>query len=238
MIVNRDPKARGPFTAFAEVAGAYERGRPEYPEDAVRWLAGDEPHDVVDLGAGTGKLTRALVALGHRVTAVEPLDADACAARGGGPGSDGREGQRRVDARRERVRGRRHLRAVLPLVRPRGRAPRDRARPPPGRLPGARLELAGRPRAVGRGAIGDHRERDRRAPPTSACRSTRAVSSSRSRQPTSGSSRHSTARRCSTSSSRGATARSSQSPNASRSCKRSHVSTTRPRARRACASRT
>jgi SAM-dependent methyltransferase len=73
VIVNRDPQARGPYTAFAEVAGAYERGRPGYPEDAVRWLAGDEPRDVVDLGAGTGKLTRALVALGHRVTAVEPL---------------------------------------------------------------------------------------------------------------------------------------------------------------------
>jgi SAM-dependent methyltransferase len=75
VIVNRDPKARGPFTAFAEVAGAYERGRPTYPEEAVRWLLGDEPRDVVDLGAGTGKLTRVLVGLGHRVTAVEPLDA-------------------------------------------------------------------------------------------------------------------------------------------------------------------
>ncbi len=53
--------------------GAYERGRPGYPEEAVRWLAGDEPRDVVDLGAGTGKLSRALVALGHRVMAVEPL---------------------------------------------------------------------------------------------------------------------------------------------------------------------
>lgn len=73
MIVNRDPHERGPYTAFAEVAGAYERGRPGYPEEAVRWLAGDEPRDVVDLGAGTGKLTRALVALGHRVTAIEPL---------------------------------------------------------------------------------------------------------------------------------------------------------------------
>lgn len=73
MIVNRDPNARGPYTAFAEVAGAYERGRPGYPEEAVRWLAGDEPRDVVDLGAGTGKLTRALVGLGHRVTAIEPL---------------------------------------------------------------------------------------------------------------------------------------------------------------------
>ena len=74
MIVNRDHKVRGPYTAFADVAGAYERGRPGYPVEAVRWLVGDDPVDVVDLGAGTGKLTRALVALGHRVTAVEPLD--------------------------------------------------------------------------------------------------------------------------------------------------------------------
>ena len=74
VIVNRDPRARGPYTAFADVAGAYERGRPGYPSEAVRWLVGDEPRDVVDLGAGTGKLTRTLVALGHRVTAVEPLD--------------------------------------------------------------------------------------------------------------------------------------------------------------------
>jgi len=73
VIVNRDPHARGPYTSLAEVAGAYERGRPGYPEGAVRWLTGDEPRDVVDLGAGTGKLTRALVALGHRVTAIEPL---------------------------------------------------------------------------------------------------------------------------------------------------------------------
>jgi len=73
VIVNRDPNARGPYTAFAKVAGAYERGRPVYPDEAVRWLAGEEPRDVVDLGAGTGKLTRVLVTLGHRVTAIEPL---------------------------------------------------------------------------------------------------------------------------------------------------------------------
>jgi SAM-dependent methyltransferase len=73
VIVNRDPNVRGPYTAFADVAGAYERGRPGYPADAVRWLTGTEPCDVVDLGAGTGKLTRALVELGHRVIAVEPL---------------------------------------------------------------------------------------------------------------------------------------------------------------------
>ena len=60
--------------SFAEVADAYERSRPGYPDDAVAWLVGDEPRDVVDLGAGTGKLTRSLVARGHRVTAVEPLE--------------------------------------------------------------------------------------------------------------------------------------------------------------------
>ena len=59
--------------SFASVAEPYERSRPGYPDDAVSWLVGTDPLDVVDLGAGTGKLTRSLVALGHRVTAVEPL---------------------------------------------------------------------------------------------------------------------------------------------------------------------
>jgi len=72
VIVNRDER-RGRANSFASVADAYERGRPEYPLDAVRWLTGDAPADVVDLGAGTGKLTRGIVALGHRVIAVEPL---------------------------------------------------------------------------------------------------------------------------------------------------------------------
>lgn len=58
--------------SFGSVADAYERARPGYPDDAVRWLAGGAPCDVLDLGAGTGKLTRSLAALGHRVTAVEP----------------------------------------------------------------------------------------------------------------------------------------------------------------------
>jgi len=75
MVVHRDGEGRGPATSFALVAAAYERGRPGFPAEAVRWLAGESPRDVVDLGAGTGKLTRELVALGHRVTAVEPLTA-------------------------------------------------------------------------------------------------------------------------------------------------------------------
>jgi SAM-dependent methyltransferase len=73
VIVNRDEASRGPAESFGLVADSYERGRPGYPEEAVRWLVGDEPCDVVDLGAGTGKLTRSLVGLGHRVTAIEPL---------------------------------------------------------------------------------------------------------------------------------------------------------------------
>jgi SAM-dependent methyltransferase len=71
--VNREEEGRDRAMSFAAVADAYERARPGYPEDAVLWLAGVAPRDVVDLGAGTGKLTRTLVALGHRVTAVEPL---------------------------------------------------------------------------------------------------------------------------------------------------------------------
>jgi len=59
--------------AFGLVAEEYERGRPGYAAEGIGWLLGDEPLDVVDLGAGTGKLTEALAAAGHRVTAVEPL---------------------------------------------------------------------------------------------------------------------------------------------------------------------
>ena len=59
-------------SSFGAVAEAYERARPGYPEEAVRWLAGEPPRDVLDLGAGTGKLTRQLAAAGHRVTAVDP----------------------------------------------------------------------------------------------------------------------------------------------------------------------
>jgi SAM-dependent methyltransferase len=73
--VSRDAEAdvlseRGrSFGAFAE---AYERARPEYPDEAVRWMTSRNPRFVVELGAGTGKLTRSLTAEGRRVLAVEP----------------------------------------------------------------------------------------------------------------------------------------------------------------------
>ena len=67
------PSAQG----FRAAADDYERARPGYPEEARRWLS--ERLDlrpgrkVVDLAAGTGKLTRLLVATGATVVAVEPV---------------------------------------------------------------------------------------------------------------------------------------------------------------------
>lgn len=60
--------------AFAEVADAYDRARPGYPREAAAWLVGRSPATVVELGAGTGKLTEELLALGHDVLATDPLD--------------------------------------------------------------------------------------------------------------------------------------------------------------------
>ena len=59
---------------FGAHAGAYERARPEWPAEAVRWLVPEDARLVLELGAGTGKLTRAISALGVRVVAVEPDD--------------------------------------------------------------------------------------------------------------------------------------------------------------------
>jgi ubiquinone/menaquinone biosynthesis C-methylase UbiE len=61
--------------SFGEVAPAYAAHRPGYPEDAVAWLVGAPPARVLELGAGTGKLTATLCALGHDVVATDPSPA-------------------------------------------------------------------------------------------------------------------------------------------------------------------
>jgi SAM-dependent methyltransferase len=63
-----DPTGR----RFGEAAAAYERGRPGYPSAMVDWLLEDAPCRVVDLGAGTGKLTRLVADRVETVVAVEP----------------------------------------------------------------------------------------------------------------------------------------------------------------------
>jgi ubiquinone/menaquinone biosynthesis C-methylase UbiE len=63
---------------FASVVEAYERGRPEYAPAVIGASAAElgirPPDPVLELAAGTGKLTRALVAYGFAVVAVEPQE--------------------------------------------------------------------------------------------------------------------------------------------------------------------
>jgi ubiquinone/menaquinone biosynthesis C-methylase UbiE len=60
--------------SFDQAVDLYERARPSYPAIAVRWMVPAGARQVVDLAAGTGKLTRVLVRWGFETTAVEPLD--------------------------------------------------------------------------------------------------------------------------------------------------------------------
>jgi SAM-dependent methyltransferase len=60
-------------SSFGATATAYAEHRPDYAQAAVRWALERAPGPrVLDLGAGTGKLTATLVALGAEVIAVEP----------------------------------------------------------------------------------------------------------------------------------------------------------------------
>jgi SAM-dependent methyltransferase len=60
--------------SFHRVADEYDRGRPQYPQEAVVAMLDGLPEtpDIVDVGAGTGQLAKALADAGAQVTAVEP----------------------------------------------------------------------------------------------------------------------------------------------------------------------
>ena len=62
---------------FGRAAGSYDRGRPEYPPHAIGWLSQrldlTAEKTVLDVGAGTGKLTGALAGTGVRMIALEPV---------------------------------------------------------------------------------------------------------------------------------------------------------------------
>jgi len=64
-------------TGFDRAGDSYERGRPEYPQEAMDFLAQKlditPTSVVVDLGAGTGKFTKFLIPLSTKIIAVEPV---------------------------------------------------------------------------------------------------------------------------------------------------------------------
>jgi SAM-dependent methyltransferase len=78
--------------SFGRQASSYERLRPSYPVAAIEAFLPEPGKRVVDVGAGTGKLTGVLIGAGHTVVAVEP-DPDMRATLAEAlPGVDAREG--------------------------------------------------------------------------------------------------------------------------------------------------
>ncbi|GAA2069677.1 class I SAM-dependent methyltransferase [Streptomyces albiaxialis] len=80
-------------SSFGSAAVDYAEHRPDYAQEAVRWALGPAPGPrVLDLGAGTGKLTATLAALGADVVAVEPDPAMLAELRRALPGARALEG--------------------------------------------------------------------------------------------------------------------------------------------------
>jgi SAM-dependent methyltransferase len=60
--------------SFGAVAAAYDAGRPTFPAEALTWILGPGRLQILDLGAGTGKLAAVAAGLGHDVVAVDPSE--------------------------------------------------------------------------------------------------------------------------------------------------------------------
>ena len=108
-------------SGFGRAADVYDRARPEYPApvvdrllDALRLAPGAT---IVDVAAGTGKLTRPLVARGMKVIAVEPVAGMRDVLASTHPGRRRPRRRRRAAAPRRRVRRCDHRGPGVPLVR-------------------------------------------------------------------------------------------------------------------------
>ena len=216
MIVNRDPKVRGPYTAFAEVAAAYERGRPGYPDEASAGSSAPSLSTSSTSAPARASSRAGCVALGHRVVGGRAARRDARGARAALPGSSRAWRERRGDPAAGRARA-----DVVTSGQafhwfdheqrcP--RSPRAAARG----TARARVELARRPRSVDGPSLRDHRQRD--GPGVRRGARPRGERPVRARRDGAVSFEHTHDREgSSTSSSREATARSSSPSSASRS---------------------
>jgi len=79
--------------SFDRVAEEYERGRPGYPDDVLDLVPVPDAATVLDLAAGTGKLTRVLARRYRRVIAVEPLGAMRALIAREAPGAEALDGR-------------------------------------------------------------------------------------------------------------------------------------------------
>lgn len=73
---------------FDSAADVYDRVRPGYPPEAIQWFGLRPGQTVVDLAAGTGKLTAPLLTTGASVIAVEPSEGMLAVLRRRVPGAE------------------------------------------------------------------------------------------------------------------------------------------------------